>query len=140
VIGINTAMIIGAQGICFSVASNTVLHVLTQILKHGRVRRARIGIAGEQISLPQRLRSATQLQQETGVRVVEVQPDSPARAAGLVPDDVIVGIDDERVTGVDDIARLLDATRIGRLVSAHIIRSGRRLTLEMAPVERSLEP
>jgi S1-C subfamily serine protease len=139
VIGINTAMIIGAQGICFSVASNTVLHVLTQILKHGRVLRARIGIAGEQISLPQRLRVATQLQQETGVRVVEVQPDSPARAAGLAPDDVIVGLDEERVTGVDDIARLLDATRIGRRVSAHIIRSGRRLTLELAPVERSLE-
>src|SRR3990170_223604 len=80
VIGVNTAVIMGAQGICFSVASNTAQHVLTQVLQFGRVRRARLGVAGDQEHLPQRLRVKTGLTQEAGVRVVEVQPGSPAAA------------------------------------------------------------
>ena len=80
-IGVNTAVIMGAQGICFSVASNMAQHVLTQVLQHGRVRRARLGIAG-QVHLPQRLRVRAGLTQESAVRVVEVQPGSPAMAAG----------------------------------------------------------
>ena len=77
VIGVNTAVIMGAQGICFSVAANTAQHVLTQILQHGRVRRARLGIAGDQVQLPQRLRVKAGLTQEAGVRVVEVQARRP---------------------------------------------------------------
>ena len=95
VIGVNTAVIMGAQGICFSVASNTAQHVLTQILQHGRVRRARLGIAGDQVRLPQRIKAATGLTQEAGVRVVEVQPGSPAAGGRLEPGDVIVGLDQE---------------------------------------------
>src|SRR6185369_11358419 len=78
VIGINTAVIMGAQGICFSVAANTALHVLTQILAHGRVRRARIGIVAEQMPLPARIAYKAGLSQPSAVRVREVQPDSPA--------------------------------------------------------------
>ena len=78
VIGVNTAVIMGAQGICFSVASNTAQHVLTQVLQHGRVRRARLGIAGDQVHLPQRLRVRSGPDAGVGVRVVEVQPGSPA--------------------------------------------------------------
>src|SRR5262245_41359651 len=77
VIGVNTAVIVGAQGICFSVASNTAQHVLTQILAHGRVRRAKLGIAGDQVQLAQRLRVRAGLAQEAAVRVVEVQGGSP---------------------------------------------------------------
>ncbi len=99
VIGVNTAVIMGAQGICFSVASNTAQHVLTQILQHGRVRRASLGIAGNQVQLPQRIKVATGLTQDAGVRVAEVFPNTPAAAARLVPDDVIVGVDQEVVTG-----------------------------------------
>ena len=109
-IGVNTAVIMGAQGICFSVASNTAQHVLTQVLQHGRVRRARLGIAGDQVHLPQRLRVRSGLTQESGVRVVEVQAGSPAMAGGLEPGDVIVGLDAEAVTGIDDIARILDGS------------------------------
>ena len=82
VIGINTAMIMGAQGICFSVAANTALHVLTQILAHGRVRRARIGIVAEQMPLPARLAYKAGLSQASGVRIREVQAGSPADQAG----------------------------------------------------------
>jgi S1-C subfamily serine protease len=136
VIGVNTAVIMGAQGICFSVASNTAQHVLTQILQHGRVRRAKLGIAGDQVRLPQRLKAATGLKQEAAVRVVEVQRGSPADAGGIEPGDAIVGLDKEVVTGIDDIARILDGTKINKRVSIHIVRDGRARTLEIVPTER----
>jgi S1-C subfamily serine protease len=136
VIGVNTAVIMGAQGICFSVASNMAKHVLTQSLPHGRVRRAGLGIAGNQVQLPQRIKVATGLTQEAGVRVAEVFPNTPAAAARLVPDDVIVGVDHEIVTGIDDIARVLDGTRIDKRVALHILRSGKLVTIEAIPTER----
>jgi S1-C subfamily serine protease len=139
VIGVNTAVIMGAQGICFSVASNTAQHVLTQILAHGRVRRAKLGVAGEQVHLPQWIKNATGLKQGAGVLVVEVQPGSPAGVGGIVTRDVIVGVDKESVTGIDDIARILDGTRIDKRVSVHLLREGRLRTLEVVPTERLVE-
>jgi S1-C subfamily serine protease len=136
VIGVNTAVIMGAQGICFSVASNTAQHVLTQIIAHGRVRRAKLGVAGEQVHLPQAIRNAAGLKQGAGVLVVEVQPGSPAAAGGIVPRDVIVGVDKEIITGIDDIARILDGSRIDKRVSIHLLREGRLRTLEVVPTER----
>jgi S1-C subfamily serine protease len=136
VVGVNTAVIMGAQGICFSVASNTAQHVLTQILQFGRVRRARLGVAGDQVQLHQRLRARTGLTQEAGVRVVEVQPGSPAHSGGLEPGDVIVGLDKEVVTGIDDIARVLDGTRIDKRVSIRILRDGSLQTINIVPTER----
>lgn len=136
VIGVNTAVILGAQGICFSVAANTAQHVLTQILQHGRVRRAKLGIAGDQVALPQRLKARTGLTQASGVRVVEVQPGSPAHAGGLEPGDVIVGLDKHVVTGIDDIARILDGSRIDKRVSISILREGTLETVDIVPTER----
>jgi S1-C subfamily serine protease len=136
VIGVNTAVILGAQGICFSVAANTAQHVLTQVLQHGRVRRARLGIAGDQVALPQRLKARTGLTQDSGVRVVEVQPGSPAQSGGLEPGDVIVALDSDVVTGIDDIARILDGSRIDRRVAVRILREGRLETIEIVPTER----
>jgi S1-C subfamily serine protease len=136
VIGVNTAVIMGAQGICFSVAANTAQLVMTQILQHGRVRRARLGIAGDQVQLPQRLRVKAGLTQEAGVRVVEVQAGGPAAAAGLEPGDVILGIDGETVTGIDDIARVLDGSKIDKRVSARVLRDGAIVTLSIVPTER----
>jgi S1-C subfamily serine protease len=136
VIGVNTAVIMGAQGICFSVASNTAQHVLTQILQHGRVRRASLGIAGNQVQLPQRIKVATGLTQDAGVRVAEVFPNTPAAAARLAPDDVIVGVDQEVVTGIDDIARVLDGSKIDHRVAVHVLRNGRVTTVEVVPTER----
>jgi len=137
VIGVNTAVIMGAQGICFSVASNTAQHVITQILQHGRVRRARLGVAGDQVSLPQRLRAQLGLGQQAGVRVVEVQSASPAQSAGLEPGDVILSLDQDTVTGIDDIARVLDGSKIGKRVSVRVLRDAQQiLTLELVPTER----
>jgi S1-C subfamily serine protease len=136
VIGVNTAVILGAQGICFSVAANTAQHVLTQVLQHGRVRRARLGIAGDQVALAQRLKARTGLTQESAVRVVEVQPGSPAQSGGLEPGDVIVALDQDVVTGIDDIARILDGSRIDKRVAVRILREGRLETIEIVPTER----
>lgn len=136
IIGINTAVIMGAQGICFSVAANTALHVLTQVLQHGRVPRARIGIAGEQIPLPQRLRAANGLKQASGVRVVEIQGGSPAASAGLEPGDIIISIETESVTGIDDLVRLLDGSRIGSRVELKVLRHGALKDVHLTPTER----
>ncbi len=136
VIGINTAMIVGAQGICFSVASNTALHVLSQILLHGRVRRARLGIVGEQMMLPQRIRDRTGFNQPSAVRIRDVQSGSPAGEAGIRAGDVLVRIDGEPVTGVDDVSRILDDRYIGRSVPATLLRSGETIKASLVPVER----
>lgn len=136
VIGINTATIMGAQGICFSVASNTAQHVLQQVLKHGRVRRGRIGIAGEQVLLTQRMRHQAGLDQRSAVRIATVLERSPAAQAGLAAGDVIVALDAEAVTGVDDITRLLDERRIGRQIAISVIRNAKVVRIELVPEER----
>jgi S1-C subfamily serine protease len=139
VIGINTAMIMGAQGICFSVAANTALHVLTQILAHGRVRRARIGIVAEQIPLPARLAYKAGLSQGSAIRIREVQAGSPADQSGLKTGDILVRLDAEPVTGVDDVVRLLDEHRIGKPVKLTVIRASGVTELEVRPDERERE-
>lgn len=136
VIGINTAAIVGAQGICFSVAANTALYVLGQILQHGRVRRARLGIAGDQMPLPERFRHRNGLSQTGGVRIVEVIEGSPATAAGLRPGDVLVTLDGHPVTGIDDMTRLLDDSRIGRTIGVALLRDGVLVKSQVMPDER----
>jgi S1-C subfamily serine protease len=137
VIGINTATIMGAQGICFSVASNTAQFVLQQVLKHGRVRRGRIGIAGEQVLLSERLRHRAGLKQRSAVRVAAVIEQSPAAYSGLRQGDVVVSLDAEVVTGVDDITRLLDDRRIGRQVELGVLREETIVRVALVPEERS---
>ena len=136
VIGINTAMISGAQGICFSVAANTARLVLTQILAHGRVRRGVLGIVAEQIPLPLRLRDLAGVTQAGGVGVREVAPGSPADTAGVRPGDILVSLDQLGVTGIDDVSRILDASRIGRSVSARLIRGTGVIEVDIVPNER----
>jgi S1-C subfamily serine protease len=139
VIGINTAMIAGAQGICFSVAANTALHVLTQVLRHGRVRRARIGIAAEQVPLPRRLADRAGVVQSSAVRIREVQAETPAGRGGLEPGDLLIALDGFAVTGIDDVSRLLDHATIGRRVSATVLRGESKLEFEMVPAERTAD-
>ena len=136
IIGINTAMIAGAQGICFSVASNTALHVLTQVLRHGRVRRARIGIVAEQIPLPLRLADRAGVKQSSAVRIRELQPGSPADRGGLQAGDILLSLDHVPVTGVDDVSRLLDDAAIGRQVMATILRNEIVIECTVAPEDR----
>jgi S1-C subfamily serine protease len=100
------------------------------------VRRASLGLAGNQVQLPQRVKVSSGLTQDAGVRVAEVFPNTPAAAAKLAPDDVIVGVDKEIVTGVDDIARVLDGSKIDKRVTLHVLRDGRLGDIDVVPTER----
>lgn len=136
VIGINTAVIMGAQGICFAVASNTASFVVTELIRHGRVRRASIGIAGQTVPLPRRVAYAIGLAANFAVVVAAVEPDSPAAHARLEQGDVIISLDGEPVGGVDDLVRLLNGDRIGRIIEVAVLRKGEMHTLRVTPVER----
>jgi S1-C subfamily serine protease len=136
VIGINTAVIAGAQGICFAVASNTAQFVLSEILQHGRVRRAFIGVAGQTVAVSRRHARAAGIDNSFGAMITATEPDKPADVAGLMSYDVVVRLDGEPVTGVDDLIRLLNADRIGRSVSVDVLRRGQLRSFEVKPTER----
>jgi len=137
VIGINTAVIMGAQGICFAVASNTANHVLSEIILHGRVRRAHIGVAAQTIPVPRRHAIAAGIDNQFGAMLTAVERGSPADTAGLMSHDLVIRLDGERVTGVDDMIRLLDRNRIGKTVAIEALRLGRLRGFEITPIERS---
>jgi S1-C subfamily serine protease len=136
VVGINTAVIIGAQGICFAVAANTASFVLGELVRHGRVRRAFIGIAAQQTAIPPRRRRAFDLSQEGAVMVGTVESDSAAARAGLKSGDIIVALDGETIAGADDLVRALTGDKIGRDVTLDVLRRTERLTLSVVPQER----
>jgi S1-C subfamily serine protease len=136
VIGINTAVILGAQGICFAVASNTASFVVTELIRHGRVRRASIGVASQTIPLPQRIARAAGLTSRSGVVIVAIEPESPAAQAGLEQGDVILALDGEPVSGVDDLVRLLNGDRIGHSIELRLLKRGEMRAVILTPVER----
>ena len=136
VIGINTAVILGAQGICFAVASNTANFVLGELVRHGQVRRAFIGIAAQQIAIPRRLRHTAGVTQPSGVMVASVEGGSPAERAGMLAGDIILALDGVTITGADDLIRLLAADKIGRRVTLDSLRNGERRQLSIVPGQR----
>ena len=136
VIGINTAVIVGAQGICFAVASNTANHVLSEIIMHGRVRRAYIGVAAQTVPVPRRHAIEAGIDNRLGAMLTTIDQNGPASRAGLLSHDLVVRLDGEPVTGIDDLIRLLDRSRIGKRVTVDVLRLGRLRTFEMTPTER----
>ena len=136
VVGINTAVIMGAQGICFAVAANTASFVLGELVRHGRVRRAFIGIAAQQTAIPPLRRRAAGLAQDRAVMISTVEPDSAAERAGLRPGDIIVTLDGVTIAGADDLVRALTGDKIGRSVAFDVLRGTERLTVAAVPRER----
>jgi S1-C subfamily serine protease len=136
VVGINTAVILGAQGICFAVAANTASFVLGELVRHGRVRRAFIGIAAQQTAIPPRRRRAFGLTQEGAVVIGTVEPDSSAARAGLKQNDIIIALDGKIIAGADDLVRALTGEKIGRDVALDVLRGTERLTISVVPQER----
>jgi S1-C subfamily serine protease len=140
VIGINTAVIMGAQGICFAVASNTANHVLSEIIMHGRVRRAYIGVAAQTVPVPRRHALAAGIDNKFGALLTSVDQGGPAARAGLLSHDLVVRLDGKHVTGVDDLVRLLDRSRIGQTVAIDVLRLGRLRSFAVVPTERTDRP
>jgi S1-C subfamily serine protease len=136
VIGINTAVIMGAQGICFAVASNTANFVAGEIARHGRVRRAFIGIGAATAAIPRRIALRLGLEQVTGARILTVDQTGPAAHAGLLSGDLILALDGTAVTSVGDLLRALDAEKINRTVSVDFLRRSEQLRVWIGPVER----
>jgi S1-C subfamily serine protease len=136
VIGINTAVIRGAQGICFSVASNTALDVVTQVLRYGRVRRASIGVEGANTPIPRHVSIRSGIEQKSGIRVMSVAKLSPAEHAGILSGDLLIALDDQPVLGIDDLLRLLNHERLDKDVKLTLLRKGERRDRYVAAVER----
>jgi len=138
VVGINTAVIIGGQGLCFAVPSNTAAFVLEEIAAHGRVRRAYLGIGGEDVLLPASVARDQALDSPRGVAVRSVQEGGPAAVSGLRPRDIVVGLRGRPVTSVADLHRLLDADAIGVAIEVEILRGGSKRMLTVRPAEMRL--
>jgi S1-C subfamily serine protease len=136
VIGINTAVIRGAQGICFSVAANTALDVLSQVLRYGKVRRATIGIEAAQTEVPRHVARASGVTQAMAVRVMKLLPNGPAEQAGISPGDLIVALDDVPVLGIDSMLRLLNHEKVRNEVKVTLLRRGERRERRVFALER----
>jgi S1-C subfamily serine protease len=135
VIGVNTATIMGAQGLCFAIGINTAKFVASRLLTEGGIRRAYIGVEAQTVPLHRRVVRFFDLPKETGVVVVGVEPNSPAQKAGLREGDVIVAFNGQPIAGVDDLHRLLTDTRVNARSSLVIVRRTDRLELTIVPQE-----
>lgn len=135
VIGVNTAVILPAQGICFAVAVNTVKLVAGQLIAYGRVRRGRIGVGGQNVPLPRAAARAHGLDQGGAVLITGVEAGSPAERAGLRSGDVIVGLAGEPVGSVDDLHRLLAADRINVATTVTVVRASDKVDLAITPAD-----
>ena len=136
VVGINTAVIMGAQGICFAVASNTAHFVAGEIARHGRVRRAYIGVSAATTEIPRRIALRLGLDQSTGARLIAVDQSGPSAQAGLLSGDIVIALDGKMVKSVGELLRALDADKINRTVSVDFVRRSEQKRVWIGPVER----
>ena len=135
VVGMNTAVILPAQGLCFAVGINTVGAAAGQLMRHGRVRRGSLGLTGQNVPLPRAAARGHGLEQGTGLLVLSVVAGSPADRADVLPGDVIIALGERAVRGVDDLHRLLIEDRIGAPTTLAVLRGHERLVLGITPVE-----
>jgi S1-C subfamily serine protease len=135
VIGINTAVVLPAQGLCFAVAANTARFVASRLIAEGRVRRSYMGVGGQDAQVPRPLARQLGLAVQSGVRVMTVEPSSPAATAGLKEGDIIVGRGDSPIGGVDDLHRHLTADLIRVPTPLTVLRLGSRRRVTVIPAE-----
>jgi S1-C subfamily serine protease len=135
VVGVNTATILGAQGLCFAIGINTAKFVASRLLSEGRIRRNYIGVEAQTVPLHRRLVRFYDLRQESGVVVISVTAGSPAAKTGLREGDVIIGLDGKAVAGVDDLHRLLTDARVGVGTPIVVLRRTEKLELRILPEE-----
>jgi S1-C subfamily serine protease len=135
VIGVNTATILPAQGLCFAIASNTARFVAARLIRDGRIRRSYIGLAGQTVPIPRTVARENHLAVTSGVFVVSVEPGSPATKAGLKDGDVVLAFAGTAVTGIDDLHRLMTEERIGVPTTVTFLRGARRRQVTVVPRE-----
>jgi len=135
VIGVNTATIPSAQGLCFAVSSNLAAYVAGKLIIEGRVKRAQLGLAGQLVNLTERMIAVNHLSTRTGVYVFEVVPDSPAANHEIRTGDIIVGFNDHPVASIDDLHKQLNEKVIGLNSKLSVLRQGRTVVLDVIPAE-----
>ena len=135
VVGINTAMIAPAQGICFAIGIDTAIWVATRLMRDGRVRRSRLGLSAQTVPIATRVRRFHNLEQASGVMISDIAADGPGKQAGLQTGDVLVSFDGVPMTGVDDLHRALTGERAGIEVPIRFLRRTELLTLLVTPRE-----
>jgi S1-C subfamily serine protease len=135
VVGVNTATIVGAQGLCFAIGINTAKFVAGRLLREGRIRRSYIGVEAQTVPLLRRVVRFYDLPKESGVIVISVENGSPGQKAGLREGDVIVAMDGKPVAGVDDLHRLLTDARVGSVSALTVLRHTEKLDLKVVPEE-----
>jgi S1-C subfamily serine protease len=135
VIGVNTAVILPAQGLCFAIGSSTAERVAIALIREGRVRRAYLGVGGQTLALPRRIVRHFGLVRESGVRIESIEESSPAASADLHRGDVIIALDGQPIATVDDLQRLLVGDTIGRTIEIRVVRRDRVLDLPLTPRE-----
>jgi S1-C subfamily serine protease len=136
VIGVNTATILGAQGLCFAIASNTALFVAAEILRHGQVRRSYLGVGAQTVALPRRIARALGRIAESGARIFTLENASPAAKADLRSGDLILTLDGIEVTGIDHLHRLLNANTIGKTLPLTVLRNGKVVAADVTLTAR----
>ena len=135
VVGVNTATIRPAQGICFAIGINTAKFVAGRLIRDGRIKRSYIGVVGQTVSLPRNVVRFHALGQERGILVLSVEAASPAAEVGVRERDIIVALDGQRVAGIDDLQRLLTDVRIGALTRLVVLRGAEKLEIAVTPLE-----
>jgi S1-C subfamily serine protease len=140
VIGVNTAVILPAQGICFAISMTTAHFVAGQLIKEGRIRRSYIGVGGQNVSLQRRLVRYYSLSRPSGVLVATVEPGSPAEKAGIREGDILVEYAGEPISGIDDLHRLLTEQQVGVASGLILLRGAEKKQLSIVPVEAPSQP
>ena len=135
VIGVATAVILPAQGLCFAIASNTAKFVAARLIRDGKIRRSYIGVAGQNVPLPRRVVRFYNLPVDTGVMVVTAEPNSAAERADLREGDVIIGYGEQPVAGIDDLHRLLTDEQVGISVPITVLRRWAKIVIDILPQE-----
>jgi S1-C subfamily serine protease len=135
VIGVNTAMILAAQGICFAIGINTAKFVAGRLIKEGKIRRSYIGLGGQNVPLLRRIVRFHHLSVESGILVVSIEENSPAQRANLSEGDIIIGFDGQPIAGIDDLHKMLTEEKVGVKTMLTIIRRAEKLNLSIIPEE-----
>jgi len=135
VIGVNTAVISGAQGLCFAIAANTAQFVVGRLIRDGRIRRSYVGVAGQNTPIARQIVRFYNLPASSGILVVTIEPDSPAARSMLREGDIVVALDGHDVGGIDQLHRLLTEERIGKTTTLTVIRQTQKLEIDVTPAE-----
>jgi S1-C subfamily serine protease len=135
VIGVNTASIIGAQGLCFAISINTAKHIAYQLIRHGKVKRAYLGVSTQQVDLLPKVATFHNLKNRKALFVTRVEPNSPAASAGVVDGDFIVAFNDVPLESSDELFRMLTEDKIGIFQHLTVVRNSEKVDLRITPVE-----